>query len=742
MRSSLRCRVPVVRFFLAALGGLLLLTSVSPVATAAAPGDSSDPPPITFTFSKPAGEPRYGDEFVLGVTASYSGLGNITVKYNNVVVAEHQGRGTATLRIPTLDRFPAGTTYQLDVLATSDVSTGEGSVRFTPTKVTGSIIPASLTVAHRAPVYAQYTTDAPTAALPTGRVEIAFPGRTLGGDIRTDGTVQMGGDWPEVADFWPVTITYQGNTNFAPAVWEGRITVRPTPTLVEASLSSPSITQGQALYLEARTVSPDPGVFDVPVGNLYVEAQRSGTQTWETLVDPQSSRGFGWVTFDLQSAFVDRPGTWALRVRYGGNPQADPAEKTVALEVKPPEAPKTGTVTTVKLDRSTAVIGGAPVTVTVKVVGADGTVPSGIAQVSVGGAPAQRVTLDQHGEGTLTTVMTQVRGDLPIVAAYEGSSAYLPSDATAYIDSHRASTAVTVLPSAGTVTRGQVIDVRVAATNSTVTPGSSFTVWEGNTQIDAATIVDGAYRLPDLALGEHTLTFTYEGEAFRTAPSEKTVTLVVVPRDPDGRPAKSATTTSVVVEPERVAVGGSSTVTATVAAADGTAPTGQVSFLLDGTVFATQQVTSGRTAAVRLPASATSRAGSHQVTARYLGTDTQAASDSASRTLTVIPGVVGKAAAKLTVKAKATKARTVKVTASLAAAAPVAGQVKVYRSLRKGKKTKLRLVAVGTVTKAGTKVALVMKTKRFEPGRHTLTVKYGGSTTVLGATKSVKVTIR
>lgn len=171
----------------------------------------------------------------------------------------------------------------------------------------------------------------------------------------------------------------------------------------------------------------------------------------------------------------------------------------------------------------------------------------------------------------------------------------------------------------------------VNAVTGLAAPTGTLTFYDGSTAIGTATISNNIASLSvsTLALGTHTIKFTYNGDATYTSATSGTVSVVV------GNYIETSTT--MVVTPSQP-VGGYSygtaiTATATVTPQSGTAkPTGNIQFSLDGAI---QSVSlNNNTATITY----TPHAGTHVLTASYSG-DTTFSYSGSSTSFTTIQAV-------------------------------------------------------------------------------------------------------
>jgi Zn-dependent metalloprotease len=176
--------------------------------------------------------------------------------------------------------------------------------------------------------------------------------------------------------------------------------------------------------------------------------------------------------------------------------------------------------------------------------------------------------------------------------------------------------------------------------------------------------------------------------------------------------------------PEPSAYGSASSVNVTVSGASGT-PTGTVTVKEGATTVGTGTL-SGGTASVALPASLS--AGAHPLTVSYGGDGTYpAATGNVTANVNKASSTTSATAPK---KVKFKKDFDVKATVAAAGGSPT-GTVEVYDGTK--------LIGTGTLSNGTVTIHI---TKNLKSGKHTLTVKYLGSTNVAASQTTVKVKVK
>ncbi|MFY9805588.1 MAG: glycoside hydrolase family 44 protein [Candidatus Acidiferrales bacterium] len=192
-------------------------------------------------------------------------------------------------------------------------------------------------------------------------------------------------------------------------------------------------------------------------------------------------------------------------------------------------------------------------------------------------------------------------------------------------------TTTSLAASASGLTSGQTVafTATVAAKTGTGVATGTVKFSDGATQIGTGTLNSSGvatYSTASLAVGSHSVTASYSGDANYSPSTSSAVTVVV------SAPAKIATVSSLAASAAQVTAGQSVTFTASVAPQTGSGvPSGSISFL-DGATQIGSATLSGGSAAF---SSATLAVGTHSITAGYSGDANYAASNSAAVSVTV-----------------------------------------------------------------------------------------------------------
>ncbi|WP_176441752.1 Ig-like domain repeat protein [Granulicella rosea] len=199
-------------------------------------------------------------------------------------------------------------------------------------------------------------------------------------------------------------------------------------------------------------------------------------------------------------------------------------------------------------------------------------------------------------------------------ATYAGDSSYAPvvTPVTTTVTVAGAAATLTLSSSAKDITAGQTLTLIASAGGVTglPLPTGKITFLDGATVLGAGTLQSGvaAISVSTLAVGAHTITFTYPGDTVYASGTSAPMTVTVGTYTPT-----SITLSVVPVQPTvGYSYGTKVTATAVVTAGSGT-PTGSVLFSLDGVVQIV--ALTGSTATLTLNPSA----GLHSLTASYTG---------------------------------------------------------------------------------------------------------------------------
>ncbi len=270
---------------------------------------------------------------------------------------------------------------------------------------------------------------------------------------------------------------------------------------------------------------------------------------------------------------------------------------------------------------------GQPVTFTAVVTGSDGGIPTGsVSFITNSGASLGTASLDSSGTAQLTTYSLGV-GSPTITARYSGDGTYTSSDSAPLTETvSRANTCMDLTSDVASSVFGQSVTLSATVISATATGSITFadngatlgTVSLGNNS--TAHLTTSA-----LALGSHTITAHYSGDANNLGSSASPITRMV---------SQASTSIDLTADADSSTFGQSVTFTAVVSVQNpgsGT-PTGAVAFADNGTVLGTVSLDSNGTASLT---TSSLGAGSHSVVASYLGDTNDRLSSGSPLTLTI-----------------------------------------------------------------------------------------------------------
>jgi Big-like domain-containing protein/MBG domain-containing protein len=245
--------------------------------------------------------------------------------------------------------------------------------------------------------------------------------------------------------------------------------------------------------------------------------------------------------------------------------------------------------------------------------------PSGVVQFFDGGTLLGTAPL-AAGSATLTT-NGLAAGSHAISAAYSGAATFAASSGAAAlkVNTASASSTTTVTSSAMPATVGQSVTLTATVAASGSLSGS-VAFHDGSVLLGTVALTGTTARLTTAALasGGHAIAATYLGNA-SIPPSTSAAFAQYV--QPSGAKTR-ASTVAVAASPSPATLGSSITLTATVTGSNRQVPSGQVLFMLNGSVLGQGTLTATGTATASASVSTSTLShGTHQVEAVYLGDD-------------------------------------------------------------------------------------------------------------------------
>ncbi|MGW7690109.1 Ig-like domain repeat protein [Streptomyces asiaticus] len=606
-----------------------LTATVAPVA----PGAGVPTGTVTFDF---------GDGSPVASAPLAGGAANINHTYTSAdgftVTATYDGA-------PSF--LPSSGTDALTVnkaaTTTAVVSSPDPTVSGQPVTLTATVVPI-----------------APGAGVPTGTVTFDFgDGTPTVTAPLADGLTSVTHSYAGTSGSpYPVTATYNGDTNYTASTGTDIQTVnRAATTTAVSSSPDPSVT-GQTVTLTATVSALAPG---------------SGTPTGTVTFDPGDGTPaiiatLSGGTATATHAYTSATGSpFAVSATYNGDTDYTASTGTDTQTVG--RAATTATVTS----SPDPTVAGQTVTLsaTVTAVGPGAGTPTGTVTFTYGdGTPTATVPV-AGGVATVTHVYAGTSGSpYAVTATYNGDTGFTTSTGTDTQTVNRAATSTTVASSPDPSVTGQT--VTLTATVASLLPGAgiptgtvTFSFGDGAPTVTAP--LSGGTATTTHAYttrtgGPFTVTATYNGDAnYTTSTGTDTQTV-----------GRAATTTAVVSAPDPSAIGQSVTLTATVASVSPGAgtPTGTVTFSFgDGTSNSTATLSGG---VATVAHTYTTKTGSpFPITATYngdtnfsasSGTDTQTLSAKTVTTTTVTstpdPSVVGQ---QVTIRATVSSASSTPV---------------------------------------------------------------------------------
>ncbi len=354
------------------------------------------------------------------------------------------------------------------------------------------------------------------------------------------------------------------------------------------------------------------------------------------------------------------------------------------------------------------------------------------------GLPDLAMLTDQSSTTSVTVYLSQITqtttatlnniaiaaptGTHQITASYPGDTNFAASTSTAIplINSTlpATSTALTIAPAPQTVGSPVTFTVRIAAPNSpTAIPTGTVTLtYTGTTSgtLATGTLTAGVATLTSSALpvGAYSITAIYSGStAF--APSTSTAQPLTI--------TASTSITNLAISAANLTVGQTETLTATIVGISGLPPTGTVTFFDGTTSLGSSPITTNAAASTATLALTTLTAGTHPITARYLGDANYLTSASPIQTVTVgfQTTTTTLQATPATLALGATETLTAVITGGTIP--PQTGSVTFFDGT----------TTLGTVnvTANATGSTATFTTKTLSIGTHQITARYSGDTT-------------
>jgi len=298
-------------------------------------------------------------------------------------------------------------------------------------------------------------------------------------------------------------------------------------------------------------------------------------------------------------------GTDSIKVVYEGDGTYATSTSAVLSQVVKKAASTTALIASVNPSSY-----GQTITFTATVTGGAG-VPSGTVTFLKNGLNLAAVTLNSLGKATFATAAL-VPGTHAITAIYSGNASYLTSTSAAVSEVTNATATTTKLTSSlNPSIRGQAVTFTATVSAGAFgTPNGTVTFKNGTANLGVVALSGGTATLTTSALvgGANSITAVYSGSSTYIASTSAVLTQTV---------RHAATTTTLVSSLNPSTHGTAVTFTATVTAASGPTPTGNVTFK-DGTTTIGTGVLNATGLATFSTSSLTVH--THSITAVYAGT--------------------------------------------------------------------------------------------------------------------------
>ena len=362
---------------------------------------------------------------------------------------------------------------------------------------------------------------------------------------------------------------------------------------------------------------------------------------------------------------------------------------------------------------------GQTLTLTATVTATAGT-PTGTVTFLNGTASLGTGTLNSSGVATLA--LTPPQGVYSITASYAGNINFAPSASSPPVIVNVAATTTTTLSAVPTtLTVGQTLTLTATVKASAgITPTGTVTFLNGTASLGTGTLNSSGVATLVLTppVGVYSITASYAGSSTDAAsvsspPIKVTVTL-------------APTTTTLIAVPTTLNYGQTLTLTATVTASNGVAPTGAVTFLNGAATLGTGTLNASGVATLVL----TPAVGTYSITASYGGSSTDASSVSSPPiTVTVNPAVTTTTLIATPTTLYAGRTLTLTATVTAGSGSTPTGTVTFLNGAAS--------LGTGTLNAAG--VAALVLTPPL--GIYSITAAYGGTTDDAPSVSSPPITV-
>ena len=647
--------------------------------------------PTTTSLTSNSNPSTYGNSITFTATVSSAVPNGEAVTFydgSNTIGTANTAGSTATFSTNALaiGTHPITATYAGD--ATSATSTSNTVSQVVSKDLTSTVLISSLNPSTYGNTILFTATVSPT--VPNGETVTFYEGLTSVGTGATSGSSAILLINTLSAGVHSITATYAGDTNFGTSTSNAVSQVvnkAPTTTSLTSSLN-PSI-NGTSITLTA-TVSPS-----VPNGKavrFYDGSNVIGTGTTSGSA----------ATFSTNALSV---GTHSITATYAGDTNFGTSTSNVVLQ-RVLSKTSTSTSLTSSLNPSTY---GASVTFTAMV---SPIVPSGETVAFYDGSNTIG-TGTTSGSGIATLTMTSLSaGTHLITASYLGDSRYAGSTSNMVSQTVNTITTTMLLTSSQNPSSYSNSITFTATLSPSAPNGETVTFYDGSNAIGARTISGSVatFTTNTFAIGTHSITATYAGDANFVGSTSSAVSQVVTP---------ALTTTTLTSYTNPSTYNALVALTATISPA---VPNGETVTFYDGLASIGTGTTSGSVATFATNALSV---GTHSLTATYLGDSNFETSTSSTVSQVVSSTGTGVVMVSLTSNSNPSTYGT-----------SVIFNASIYPSVTDGETVTFYdgSIPIGTGTTTGSNAMLT--TNVLTAGTHSITAEYSGDATYAVNTSS------
>ncbi len=644
------------------------------------------------------------------ITASYTATGSFS-------------NSTASATV-TVTGTPIATKTVVTVGAASVAATGTAQLTATVTPASGSVLPTG-----------SVTFSVGTTALGTATLGAAAASNGAATAVLSVSASKL------AAGANSITSSYAGSGSFASSVSAAITVTVAAPLIATTALlaASPvSIAQSASTVLTV-TVTAASG-STAPTGSVSFSA--GGTALGTAAL--AGSGGTVTATLTVKGSSL-AAGSNPLTASYGGDGKFSGSTASVTVTTAVPPA----ATTTVAAASPPGIAQNAATTVTAMVKATTGAaLPAGTVNFALGNTSLGSATLTATG-GMAAAVLTVAgsklnAGSNTITASYAASGSFAASTGSVIVvvtaTTIATTTAVAASPASIAPSATTQLTATVKAASGSAAPAGSVTFSAGNVAMGSATLAGSGVTATavltvngsNLAGGSNTVVASYGGNSTCSASTASVTVAVALP--------PVATTTVAAASPPTIAPSDTTTVTAMVKAASGTAlPAGTVNFALGNTSLGSAPLTvmGGMTAAVLSVPGSKLSLGSNSIVASYAGSSSFA--PSAGSVIVVVTASLAAtttvaAASPPTIAPSATTTVTAMVKAASGTALPAGTVSFALGSTSLGSATL-------TVTSGMAAAVLSVAGSKLRAGSNSITASYVAGSGFAASTGSVIVVV-